>query len=273
MQPEVQVKSDSILGRISQQMSALERRDWELWLIVTGTGILVGAGFLALAFPPAFMHEGDIHFDVTISRQMFLGLVALLILLNTYVINRRIELRRTRQQLISSTIQTELVKLQSFVDPLTEVYNRRSLDELWERYLAHARRVNKPITLMVVDVDRFKEANTRFGHLMGDFVLAEISGILKGAVRGSDAVIRYGGDEFLVILADSKIDGAEIVLNRISRVLEDWNRSGPLPGFELTLSIGMAEWREDSALDHLLSEADANMYSTKLARKTPTPAP
>lgn len=267
---QTEPRSDSLLARVSQQMSALEKRDWELWLIVAGTGILVGAGFLALMFPPAFLHEGNLRIDVTISRQLFLGLLALLILFNTYVINRRIELRRTREQLISTTIQSELVRMQAFVDPLTEVYNRRSLDDLAERYFSHARRVSKPLSLMVVDVDRFKEANTRFGHLMGDFVLAEVSAILKGAVRGSDAVIRYGGDEFLVILSDSPISGGEIVIARITRVLDDWNRAGSLPGFELTLSVGIAQWDEIKSLDQLLNEADQNMYSTKMARKAAT---
>jgi diguanylate cyclase (GGDEF)-like protein len=265
MQPES--KSESMLARISQQMAALERRDWELWIIVAGTGILIGAGFLALTFPSAFLHEGNIQINVSVSRQLFLGFLAMLILFNTYIINRRIELRKTREQLISTTMQSELVRLQSFVDPLTEVYNRRSLDELATRYFSHARRVSKPLSLMVVDIDRFKEANTRFGHLMGDFVLAEVSAILKGAVRGSDAVVRYGGDEFLVLLSDSPISGGEIVVNRITRVLQDWNRAGPLPGFDLTLSIGMAEWADNKSLDQLLNEADEKMYSTKMARK------
>src|SRR5437879_10285562 len=98
-----------------------------------------------------------------------------------------------REGLVSATIQNELVRLQSFTDPLTEIYNRRSLDDMATRYIGQARRSHKPLTFLLVDVDRFKQVNTRFGHLTGDFVLAEIAALLKTSVRGSDAVVRYGG--------------------------------------------------------------------------------
>jgi len=259
--------SDSVISKVSQQLSALEKRDWELWLIVSGTGILVGAGFVALAFPAAILNEGNLHMEFDVSRELFISLIALIILLNTYVISRRLELRRTREMVISTTIQSELIRLQSFTDPLTEVYNRRMLDDMFRRYVGYAKRLSKPLTVMVVDADRFKEVNTQFGHLTGDFVLAEIASLLKGAVRGTDAVIRYGGDEFLVFLADSAIPGAEIVNNRIAKSVEDWNTPGHLANFELTLSIGLGEWKEGMTLDEVLIVADQLMYSTKEAHK------
>lgn len=264
---ESEARSDSVLAKVSQQLSALEKRDWELWLIVSGAGILVGAGFIALTFPSAILREGNFHMEFDVSRELFISLIALLILLNTYVISRRLELRRTRELVISTTIQSELIRLQSFTDPLTEVYNRRMLDDMFRCYVAHALRLKKPLTLMVVDVDRFKDINTRFGHLTGDFVLAEIASLLKAAVRGSDAVIRYGGDEFLIFLADSPLAGAEVVNARIAKSVEDWNAAGHLAHFELTLSIGLGEWKEGMTLDQTLDEADQKMYSTKEARK------
>jgi diguanylate cyclase (GGDEF)-like protein len=121
--------------------------------------------------------------------------------------------------------------------------------------------------MMMIDVDRFKDVNTRFGHLTGDFALAEISAILRAAVRGSDAVIRYGGDEFLVILADCGLVPAQIVSARIHMAVEDWNGQGHLKDFELMLSIGLGEWKEGRDLDAILSEADRNMYTTKESRK------
>ena len=266
-----EAQGDSVLSRVSTQLRALEKRDWELWLIVSGTGVLVSAGFIALAFPSAILHEGSLHFELDVSRELFISLIALLVLLNTYVISRRLELRRTREMVISTTIQSELIRLQSFTDPLTEVYNRRMLDEMFNRYVSHAKRLSKPMTLLVVDVDRFKDINTQFGHLTGDFVLAEIASLLRGAVRGSDAVVRYGGDEFLVFLADSPQDGAAIVNARVAKSVQDWNNSGHLGNFEMTLSIGMSQWKEDSTLDNMLTEADQKMYAAKDARKRGTP--
>src|SRR2546422_3043144 len=139
-----EAKSDSLIARLSQQLAALEKRDWELWLIVTGTGILVGAGLLALIFPSAILRRGNVRMEIEVSRELFVSLVALLILFNTYIISRRLELRRTRDAVISTTIQSELARLQSFTDPLTEVYNRRSLDDMAGKYMrSEERRVGK----------------------------------------------------------------------------------------------------------------------------------
>jgi diguanylate cyclase (GGDEF)-like protein len=264
---EITGQSESVIARVSAQLSALEKRDWQLWMIVAGTGLLVGAAFLALLFPAAILQQGSVHLELRVSREVFVGLAALLILFNTYMITRRMELRRMREAVISTSIQNELVRLQSFTDPLTEVFNRRALDDMAARYMSRARRLNKPLSFMVVDADRFKDINTRFGHLTGDFVIAEIAALLQGAVRGSDAVVRYGGDEFLVILADSALDGAKIAANRVEKSVEDWNRAGHLEGFELGLSMGLGEWHDGQSLDEVLTEADKQMYEAKEIHK------
>jgi diguanylate cyclase (GGDEF)-like protein len=256
-------QADSILARVSHDLSQLEKRDWELWIIVSFTGVIVGGGLLAILFPAAFLKGDNIHFELTVSRQLVVGLIALLILLNTYVVTRRLELRRVREKLISSTIQGELARQQSFTDPLTELYNRRSLEDMAGRFMNHAQRLEKALTFMLVDVDRFKEVNTRFGHLAGDVVLAEIASLLKRAVRGSDAVIRYGGDEFLIILADACHADAQRVVDRAKACLRDWNQGGHLQGFEVNLSIGVAEWTEGVTLDEVLDAADRDMYAAK----------
>lgn len=260
---ETEPRHQSLLATVSEQLIALEKRDWEVWLISAGVGVAFGIGLLALLFRAAFFEQGLLHLSVVVSPELFFGFVALLILYNTYIINRRLQLRRTREQVISTTIQSELVRLQSFTDPLTEVYNRRALDELARRFMSHAKRLGKPLTFMMVDVDRFKQVNTRFGHLMGDFVLAEVAGILRGSVRGTDAVVRYGGDEFLVILADATTEGGQVVIDRTARIVADWNHEQHLKDFELTLSIGMTEWSDGKVLDEMLDGADRAMYSTK----------
>ncbi len=257
----------SLLSTVGEQLAELEKRDWRLWLVSAGTGTLLAIGLLALLFRAAFLRHGLLHLDIDISPELFFGFVALLILFNTYVINRRMQLRRMREQVISTTLQGEMVRLQSFTDPLTEVYNRRALDEMAQRFMSHAKRLGKPLTFMMVDVDRFKDVNTRFGHLMGDFVLVEVATILRRAVRGSDAVVRYGGDEFLMILADATFTGGQVVVDRIAGFLAEWNSARHLKNFELTFSIGIAEWVEGKTLDQMLDEADQAMYSTKALHK------
>jgi diguanylate cyclase (GGDEF)-like protein len=259
----MQRQTESVLARVGQQLSQLERRDGELWLIVSLTGVLVATGLAAILFPAAFLKHDSVHFELTVSRPLATGLIVLLALLNTYLVTKRFEIRRLREKLISSTIQQELIRQQSFTDPLTEIYNRRSLDEIAGRFISHARRLNNSLSFLLIDVDRFKDVNTKFGHLTGDVVLADTAALLKSSVRGSDAVFRYGGDEFLVILADTSRSGAATVIERIRTYLVDWNRGAALDGFELNLSIGVAEWSGALTLDELLDEADREMYAAK----------
>jgi GGDEF domain-containing protein len=114
------------------------------------------------------------HADDSELNPLWVGLVVLLALLNSYLIARQLEIRRLREQLISTTLQKQVIEQQSFKDPLTEIYNRRSLDDIVGRFISHARRRKSRLTFLMIDVDNFKEVNTRFGHLTGDLVLAEM---------------------------------------------------------------------------------------------------
>jgi diguanylate cyclase (GGDEF)-like protein len=262
-QPREDGQSGSILANVNRELAKLEKRDWELWWLVSATGILLGGGLIAILLPAVFAKTDDFHFEITVPRQLVIGLMVLLILVNTYLVTRRIDLRRLRQRMVSSTIQNELVRLQSFTDPLTEIYNRRSLEDLVNRYISHARRLEKPLTFLLIDVDRFKQINTRFGHLTGDFVLVEIAGILRSSIRGCDAVIRYGGDEFLTIVSDASAVEAMKVVERMQTAVNDWNKAAHLEGCDISLSIGLAEWTDGKTIDEVLDLADQQMYAKK----------
>ncbi|MBV9180172.1 MAG: GGDEF domain-containing protein [Acidobacteria bacterium] len=259
--------SESALARVSQQLSRLEKRDWELWVIVSLAGTLVSVALVTMLLPGAFKSD-TIHFEITVSRPLAIGLFVLLALLNTYLVTKRFEVRRLREQLISSSLQNQVIEQQSFTDPLTEIYNRRSLDRIAGQFISQARRRKTPLTFLMVDADKFKQINTRFGHLTGDFVLAEIASVLRGSIRGSDAAVRYGGDEFLILLADTAVEGARQVVQRINSKLDEWNGARHLEDFEVKLSIGAAEWRDGQSLDEVLDGADQKMY----AQKDPRPS-
>jgi diguanylate cyclase (GGDEF)-like protein len=263
----IPIESDNLAAKLTRELSRLEKRDWELWMIVAISGTVGGCTLLCILFPSTFLQTGSVHLEITISRRLFFGVFTLLVLLNTYVVTRRAELRRVRRTLVGTTIQSELVRLQSFTDPLTEVYNRRSLHELATRFISRARRSSEPLTFLVIDVDRFREVNTRFGHITGDFVLSEVAGLLMSSTRGSDAVVRYGGDEFLIILANTSPESAGAVVRRISEYLGRWNEGGHLEGFRLSVSVGVAGWSDGQALDEVLDAADRDMYSYKQGRR------
>ncbi len=258
--------SDNVLANVNRELRKLEKRDGELWLIATATGILVGVGLLAVLLPAAFLKGGSLHFEITVSKELACSLLVLLILANTYIVSRRIDFRQLRQKTISTAMQNELIRLQSFTDPLTEIYNRRSLEELASRFIGQARRLGTPLTFLLIDVDRFKQVNTRFGHLTGDFVLTEVATLLKASIRGADAAVRYGGDEFLIMLSNTNAASSATVVDRIETSLNDWNQSSHLDDFTVNLSIGMAEWIDGKTLDEVLDLTDRNMYQEKLHR-------
>jgi diguanylate cyclase len=95
--------------------------------------------------------------------------------------------------------------------------------------------------------------------------LAEIAWVLKSSVRASDAVVRYGGDEFLIILADTTAQGAENVIERIHGKVADWNAAGHLDNFRVSVRIGTVEWHEGDTLDEMLDGADRKMFEQKRA--------
>ena len=101
------IRNESLLAQISPQLRRLEKRDWELWAIVSGTGILVSLGLSAIILPSAILKNDNIHFEITVSRSLAVGLVVLLALLNSYLVARRLEIRRLREQLISTTLQSK----------------------------------------------------------------------------------------------------------------------------------------------------------------------
>jgi diguanylate cyclase (GGDEF)-like protein/PAS domain S-box-containing protein len=155
-------------------------------------------------------------------------------------------------------------------DPLTGVLNRYALSEMLGREAARSKRYAHPIGFLMVDVNRFKEINDRFGHGMGDKVLQGVADVLKHNLRESDILVRYGGDEFLVILPETNGD-TEVVKERILAEVALRNVTNPLLEFPVTLAIGTVHWSPDSGqtIDHALEEADRRMYADKCDGSSP----
>ncbi|MCK4648969.1 GGDEF domain-containing protein, partial [bacterium] len=106
---------------------------------------------------------------------------------------------------------------QSIRDPLTQVYNRRFLEEVGEKEFERAKRYQRPLTLILLDVDGLKKINDQRGHLVGDQALKTIAALLSNHSRKSDFIFRYGGDEFLAIMPEVEEKGARQFLNRINQ--------------------------------------------------------
>lgn len=153
----------------------------------------------------------------------------------------------------------------AFVDSLTDLYNARYLDTVLDRNIEEAQRMGAPFSLLFLDLDYFKDVNDAFGHLTGGKVLIEVSRILKANVRDEDTVIRYGGDEFTVVLPRTGAPGARDVAERIRRSIKEHGFLGrERHDIRLTASIGLATFPDDAgSREALIDQADRAMYRGK----------
>jgi len=149
-------------------------------------------------------------------------------------------------------------------DPLTGILNRYALEELLEREASRSARYDHSIGFLMIDVNRFKEINDRFGHGMGDKVLQTIAQVIQNNVRESDILVRYGGDEFLVILPETNGE-TDLVKERIRSEIAQRNKTNPLLEFPVTLAIGSVHWSSGSGqtVEEALAETDKLMYEDK----------
>src|SRR5437868_1816990 len=207
--------------RIEQQIRALDWRDLQLWSLGLATVCIIAAGFLALIMPQLLWHVSALLSHQENIAQLFFGLIALLVLLNVYLLQQRWMLVRTRRALI---YQLQVAERSARTDALTGVYNRRFMEEVLNREVSRAdRNEGRKLSLMLADVDGFKDFNTRFGHITADKILVEVAALLQKNFRAADMVVRFGGDEFLVIMPDTDLVQARIAVERLANLLERWN--------------------------------------------------
>lgn len=151
-------------------------------------------------------------------------------------------------------------------DALTGLYNRRFLNEVLDREVARAKRYGHPISVIMADIDQFKQVNDRFGHLKGDQVLREIAALLQEHTRDSDFVFRYGGEEFVLLLPETETQGGEVI-KRLQEAIHRWAGSAGLGDLEFGLTMGSTIWdpraEPEVIPETLLHRADEVLYGFK----------
>lgn len=150
---------------------------------------------------------------------------------------------------------------QASTDPLTHLLNRRGFENQASRLVALAERGNRPLSAMVIDIDFFKRVNDQHGHDVGDMVLSTLTAILRGRVRQTDVVARFGGEEFVILLPDADARAAQEVAQDLLHSIA--NTSIPVVG-NITVSVGVSSLRMvDDGLNELLKRSDEALYEAK----------
>ncbi len=164
---------------------------------------------------------------------------------------------------IESSYHEEIFRL-STIDGLTQVYNRRYFMETLERELSRARRYDRPLALLIFDIDFFKKCNDTYGHRAGDYVLRHIADSINSRARKVDVVARYGGEEFAIILPEIDVLGADLFAEKIRSLVEREVFSFEGKQISITLSIGVSELDPTCAnADDLIKCADRRLYIAK----------
>lgn len=158
----------------------------------------------------------------------------------------------------------ELYRL-TVTDGLTGLHNKRYLMESLERETGRLRRYGRPVSLLLVDADHFKEVNDRLGHLGGDATLQRLARLLEACVRGEDLVARFGGEEFAVVLPETGHEGAMQAAERLRRHVESWEFSYQDTAYRVTVSVGVASavGSDAPSPEALVAAADEKLYEAK----------
>ena len=254
---------------IYRDLEALSSRDWQLWSICALVIVVIATGLAAFVVPNLVWTS--LRTDPRYVPQLFLGLIALIILFNVYILEQKREVNRTRAQLLRELMESAKAKETALVDPLTGVFNRRYMEEIFPREISKASRSGTDLSLIILDVDGFKDINTKFGHFGGDQYLRDVATLLKKTFRGSDTVLRLGGDEFLIILPETSNKQAVRAAERLSWETRWWNQAGHAK-YELSFSSGVATYRKGMDMKEVLDKADKDMYRVKIERQATRPA-
>ena len=152
-------------------------------------------------------------------------------------------------------------------DALTGLGNRHSMEESFPREIARCEKDEEPVSLIMIDVDNFKDFNAKFGHIAGDRALAAVSRVLRTQFRPRDVLVRYGGDEFAVLLPQVDEGVAMVIADRVRRAVSGNTGDGSdsLVQIPVRISMGVAEMHPKSTLDKLIRAADAALYRAKHA--------
>jgi diguanylate cyclase (GGDEF)-like protein len=274
--PISDVPGEARLEEVRAQVRQLERRDWWLWTLAIVVMLLLTVAVVSLSLP-ALLKVEDPFFQFSLN-QAVRGLIGLVLLFNTYTIYQQAMIKRLRRQFseqleVMGQLRTRAAEFHKLAttDPLTNLANRRAAEQRLLAEAARSRRYGHPLTIVAFDLNDFKEINDRYGHAAGDLVLRAFGERLAGAIRLSDVAVRMGGDEFLLLLPECRVDQVPVLLARLRNLEIDFQGSC----IPVEFSFGCVGYERTETPEQFLERVDQSLYADKRASKArgmPQPA-
>ena len=254
-------EAEPVCTDYSARLRELQRREWWTWGVSVFSMLLLTAGVASLSLPAILEdRKRSLHSGVL---PAVAGLVCLILLFGCYLTYEKFLINRLRMELAERQASSSQWQNLALVDPLTGLYNRRFAERHLRSEIARAKRKGYALTLVLFDLNDFKQINDRFGHPAGDLVLKVFADRLGEAIRDIDIAARLGGDEFMLLLPECDSIHLPAVLRRLESIEVGLSGRCISVGF----SVGSSQYGPGKDLDAMFKEADEALYLQKLDSK------
>jgi len=259
---EAEIRTASRSQEIQEHIGALAGRDLQLLSISLLLLLVLSGGILALVAPNLLSTSQTVHADARLLPQLFFGLTTLIILFNVYILLQKRELGTTRRRLVEELIFNERMEAVSLIDPVTQLFNRRAMEQLVAHEVARTNRLGSPLSVLVLDISNFEAISDRCGTEESEQFLYQAAQVVKNTFRGSDMVFRHKEAQFLVIMPGTAELQVDFAIKRLDAEVIRHN-SEPGCNTEVAFCCGVAEFAHGSRISDTLLNAERKAFLRK----------
>ncbi|MFY9559034.1 MAG: GGDEF domain-containing protein [Terriglobales bacterium] len=247
---------------IQEHIGALGGRDLQLFSISLLLLLVLAAGILALIYPNLMTVPKTFQADMHLLPQLFFGLITLIILFNVYIVMQKRELSATRRRLVEELIFNERMEAVSLIDPTTQLFNRRAMEQMVAHEVSRTNRLGSALSLLILDISDFETISNRLGTAETEQFLYETAQLVRNTFRGSDMVFRYKETQFLVVMPDTAEQQVDFALKRLEGEIARHNSEFRCQA-ELAFSCGVAQFAQGSRITDTLLTAERKAFLQK----------